>query len=458
MTDYDHIEYPSKPYAQCHPDRLAVMARLYGLNPEPPESARILEIGCGDGLNLIASAMVLPQAHFHGIDLSKSAIRRGRRTVSELGLAKTVRLEVRDLRDLITSRKRYHYVIAHGLYSWVAPDVRDALMRAIRNSLAPHGIAFVSYNAYPGAYLRQMVREMAAMSPNAGEWLAQAVSLQTGPPLYRAVLADEATDMLRKPAGALFHDDLSPVNQPCYFREFAAHAASHGLQYVTEANPEPPASSASGDRMEAEQAADFRKGRRFRQSLLCLEGQPVLAEPNPEALRSCHVGGPLAGNPLPDGTVLYRNALGSQFVTSDPEENLFLANSVVRWPAYTKADGFCDVILRLFNAGMLDVRFVPPPTTPSVAASRYRPVASPLARWQAYNGAKSLTNFFHMEVQPSGDSLFAVLLLADGTRNRAAMLRDLAKLYPSDKQAALENAVDQHLEDLRQYGLLTGFA
>src|SRR5437868_6019600 len=99
MTDYDLVEYTAKPFLQCHPDRLAVMARLFGLNPAPPESSRILEIGCGDGVNLIASGVVLPRARFYGIDLNQTAIRRGKTLVRELGL-KNVRLEKRDLRSL----------------------------------------------------------------------------------------------------------------------------------------------------------------------------------------------------------------------------------------------------------------------------------------------------------------------------------------------------------------------
>src|SRR5436309_833740 len=133
MTDYDRIDYPSKPFAQCHPDRLFVMGRLFGLNPEPPDRARVLEIGCGDGLNLIASAMVLPQSRFNGIDLSKAAIRRGREMVRELGLP-NVRLEPRDLREFATGRRRYDYVVAHGFYSWVPPEVRDALFKVISAS------------------------------------------------------------------------------------------------------------------------------------------------------------------------------------------------------------------------------------------------------------------------------------------------------------------------------------
>src|SRR5947208_16865045 len=97
MNPYDVIEYPARPFLQCQPDRLAVMARLFGLAPEPPETSRVLEIGCGSGLNLIAFAVTMPNARFTGVDLSGAAIGRGRRLINELGL-KNVRLKQCDFR------------------------------------------------------------------------------------------------------------------------------------------------------------------------------------------------------------------------------------------------------------------------------------------------------------------------------------------------------------------------
>jgi SAM-dependent methyltransferase len=420
-----------------------VVGRLYGLKPVPVENARVLEIGCGDGLNLIASAIVLPGARFHGIDLSTTAIQRGRRMVRELGL-KNVRLEARDVRSLVGGRGRYHYVIAHGVYSWVPPDVRDALLAAIRNALTANGIAFVSYSVYPGAYLRQMVREMAVIFggrrvEGAREWLNEAAGLQSGPAVYRAVLADEAADMLRRDDGALFHDDLSEVNQPCYFGDFVEHAGKNGLRYVAEALPD---AVTGDDRVSAGQYADFQTGRRFRQSLLCRSGADVSREPDCSALKHCFVGGPIGR--IGAGSVAHRNAEG---------ERKLLDLLATAWPAYVPVDGFERGVSRLFMAGVVDVRTLPPPV--ATARRNPRPKASPLARLQAENGA-GVTSLHHIEVIPGSDSLRAVLILADGTRTRAALIRDLRKLYPDNTKEQVASAVDQHLIELGQYGLLMG--
>ena len=116
MNPYDRVEYPSKPFPQCHPERLAAMARLYGIPGVPVEDCRVLEVGCGDGLNLLSAAMTMPHARFVGIDRSGAAIRRGRRMQSALGLG-NVKLWERDLQAFPRRGRKFDYIFAHGLYS-----------------------------------------------------------------------------------------------------------------------------------------------------------------------------------------------------------------------------------------------------------------------------------------------------------------------------------------------------
>ena len=40
---YDSLPYPSKFFLQTHPDRLATLGKLFGMNPQTPEKCRILE-------------------------------------------------------------------------------------------------------------------------------------------------------------------------------------------------------------------------------------------------------------------------------------------------------------------------------------------------------------------------------------------------------------------------------
>src|SRR3954447_17448634 len=164
-TAYDEVRYSNYPYAQTHPDRLATVAGLHGLTAPDPRDARVLELGCGAAGNLIAMAVGPPGLHALGVNLASEPIPEGRRVVAEIGLG-NVELRQGDILELADgSLGEFDYVIAHGVYAWVPPDVRDALLATCRAHLAADGLAYVSYNAYPGGYMRRALRE-------AGLWFA----------------------------------------------------------------------------------------------------------------------------------------------------------------------------------------------------------------------------------------------------------------------------------------------
>ena len=282
-----------------------------------------------------------------------------------------------------------------------------------------------------------MIREMAVASAgDPREWLVDtAGNLHAASSVYRAVFLDEMRDMLRREPGALFHDDFAEINQPCYFRDFATHAALHGLQFVAEADP---ATSGGLRRCDphAQQKADYEEGRRFRQSLLCHADVKVSAEPSMRGLTDCFLGGPIrAPETLPDGSYSYTSGVGARFVTADASQRFLLDSAAVLWPDYlplrSLASDMREHVLPLFGAGIIDLR-----TTPSPAADRIeaRPVGSPLARLQARTG-EPLTNLLQMEVPLEDARLRETLERADGKRPRARFDRD-------------------GLETLRQLGLL----
>src|SRR5260370_14025547 len=129
------------------------------MKPAPVTDCRVLEIGCGNGANLIPLAYHLPESRFTGIDLAAAPIAAACTMAGELGLS-NIDLRVADLRDLGPEVGEFDYIFAHGLYSWIPAEVRDRLLAVGRQPLAPEGVAFVSYNVYPGRYPRQMIREI----------------------------------------------------------------------------------------------------------------------------------------------------------------------------------------------------------------------------------------------------------------------------------------------------------
>ena len=196
---------------------------------------------------------------------------------------------------------QFDYVIAHGVYGWIPEEADDALLQAIKASLAPGGIAYVSFNAQPGGYFRRLLRD-------AGLWHARdevgaEAKATKAQELYRFLNEQRVSDsdtygmLLGREVPALadaqsyrlVHDDLSENWKPRWFAEFAGHAAGHGLALRGRGGPLQPAlgdaprgrraarrgNLADGDRIAFENLSDLLIGRHFRQSIVCHAGGPA---------------------------------------------------------------------------------------------------------------------------------------------------------------------------------------
>ena len=153
LTGYNDVPYTSAPDPARHPERLATLGTLLGLDVAPLPTCRVLELACGDGANLVPIASTLPGATFVGFDFAAAPIARAQRMVSELRLANVHAVQLH-LREVPGDFGTFDYIIAHGLYSWIPADVRAHVMPLIARLLAPNGVALVSYNAMPGCHMR----------------------------------------------------------------------------------------------------------------------------------------------------------------------------------------------------------------------------------------------------------------------------------------------------------------
>ena len=320
LTAYDEVPYPGHPFAQTHPDRLATVATLFGLRPAAPDACRLLELGCGDGGNLVPMAYALPGSAFCGVDLSATAVERARELSAALGLT-NVDLQVADVTAL-PELGEFDYVVAHGVYSWIAPPARDALLAACRERLAPGGVAYVSYDVLPGGYMREVTRQMLRWHlrdvHDPAERIAGARSLleavsEAGQPQAEWALAQSDA--------SLFHDELAEHHEAVLFTDFVAHAERHGLRFVAEADVfEMQATSLppglAEDTISREQYLDFFKGRMFRQTLLCHE-EAEPREPVATVVRGMLAASPVQpqGDPGAPGRVEFRGPLGATLTT-----------------------------------------------------------------------------------------------------------------------------------------------
>ncbi len=293
-TAYDVFPYRSRAYMESHVDRLYLVAHLFGMEPAPVDAARVLEIGCADGGNLVPMAERLPGSTFLGIDLSERQIEDGKRWIEPLGLS-NIELVARNFKRLPKKYGDFDYIVCHGVYSWIPAREREALLELIRQRLRPDGVAYVSYNTYPGWNTRRTVREFLLQHTEGIEepdakverarvllrFLHDASSEDTN---YGRLVRAQCQALIGTPPQYLFHGLLAEHNEPCYLRDFVAAAASHGLAYLGDAefgtmmpdrlHPQGRRAmeSVPGGLVEHEQVQDFLINRTFRRTLLVHEG------------------------------------------------------------------------------------------------------------------------------------------------------------------------------------------
>jgi len=412
----------------------------------------VLELGCGDGANLIPQAYYLPQSRFMGVDLAEAPIAAGRGIAAELGLS-NISLRAADLRDLGPDDGEFDYIFAHGLYSWIPADVRDRLLAVCRERLAPQGVAFVSYNVYPGRYSRQMIREILLHHTRAIEDPAERIAAARR--LLPQIEHEEAQHVMEHGDDGLFHDDLAPINDPVWFHEFAAHARRHGLQYLAEAQAHKtfdPAREQAGentaDVIEREQYVDFRKLRRFRETLLCHEGIALDRAIGPERMNE----------------FLFSEYQRAQQISG--EQGVQAVEAVVQAlhdtgqlpvqfqeliPYAGNAELLGQILFALLVAGCANLHVHDFACQETVTE---RPRASHLARYQLDLGS-AVTSACHIPVELDAIARQLVRLL-DGTRTHEEIARELAEIHGAPSLEEVRRHLPGSLDWLAGMGLLEG--
>jgi methyltransferase-like protein len=466
-TAYDSVVYPGYASAQSHPDHLATYARLCGLDPAPVETCRVLEVACGDAANLLPMAITLPQAAFQGFDLASSSIERGRAIARELGLA-NLTLEHLDIDDAPARMGEFDFVIAHGFYSWVPQSGRDKLMAICRASLAPQGVAFISYNTLPGGHIRRMIREMmlfhVARAPDPETKTTQARALlsflskfKAGDDEYQLILRKELERVLKYRPTHLYHDDLAPIFDCFYLHEFVAHAAEYDLQFLADMNSTfvhvegldaETARTLSGleaDPVIREQYLDFACCRRFRLTLLCHAGLPVVRQADPAILESLLMSTSTAAvlsdaDIRSEEEVVFRGTQNTSLKTTNPMMKAALDALGSVWPERLSLNSVREQVaarlelplnsvpaeylargfMSAFGLRMLDLHAYMPQLT---SRPGERPKTSPLIRLQAGRG-DVVTSLLHQAVKLEGQGE-RLLSLLDGRRTRADLAAEM---------------------------------
>jgi len=488
-TTYDLIPYDSHPFAQSQPARLAAVATLFGLDAPDIRTARVLELGCAAGGNLIPFAANWPDARCVGVDLSARQIADGQAIVAELGLS-NCDLRHASITDIDTDWGQFDYIVCHGVWSWVPEAVRAHILKVCHDNLSEHGVAYVSYNTYPGWHMRGAIRDLmrwhagGLADPQQKAQQARAVLqflCDSTPPegdAYGLMLRNEARLLAQQGDYYLLHDHLEDVNHPVYVHEFFAQCVAHGLEYLAEAevqtmlpNGLPQATvdtlrRIAPDIVRMEQYLDFLRNRAFRQTLLVRQGRTINRNLSPASLASLAVVSAAQPegvvDPKVQGNAQFALANGVKIGAVNPITKAALLELAECFPQPTPFDALVDAarvrllhsaverpsaehraieanvlggdLLQLYLAGAIElwpqVRFPLPTHIPP------QPIAYALARAQARriaDGAAGVVTSVRHEIVALDPLSVRVLALLDGTRDRPALLDALDPLFAAGK-------------------------
>jgi SAM-dependent methyltransferase len=481
---YDEFPYPGYSHGTTHVGRLAAIGRLFGLPSTPPGSARILEIGCGSGINLLAMAQLYPSSEFVGVDFSSQQIVEAERTLAATGLGNVrfLNLDIRKLEG--EDLGRFDYIIVHGIYSWVPEDVRKAILATCRDRTTDNGIALISYNCLPGWRLRGALREMmlihtsrfgdvntkVTQSKALMKYLAEATG---GHGAWGQYLKQESETILTADNSYLAHDYLEIHNHALYFRDFLAEASSFGLSFLTEAEPATvflenypetiiaPLKAMGLDHLETEQFLDFVRNRTFRSTLLCRDSAVLDRRIGPERLEGMYARTHFEGEKEATGagSATFHLSAGRGEVTVKDEAGIRLLRRLLQSGRRPEAlasvigelsegvppgerAGFGNrigaVILQGYFRNFLDLTLGPVPATPPRPEGK--PEALPLARWQAVRGSPySLPT---LDMIPSEILLTQLLPLCNGTKEKEELIAGMLEGFDRGEYRLSRNGSD----------------
>ena len=297
QTIYKELGYKSYPFPFTTPAYLEAYGTLVGLKPPTAKPARVLELGATYGGNIISQAAHNPEATFVGIELSQDQVEKGNKIIGDAKLD-NVSLVQGDILNFDESMGTFDYIIAHGFYSWISDEMKDKLLDIISNHLADNGIAYVSYNTYPGWHTMDEVRQLMLFANRGHDESTHKEKVLRGKTVGSLVGAQilnydnlkernskflsALRSVMQKDDYYVGHDHLEPHNDPCYLYQFNDHLKANNLAYVGDADltlsmvrtydesiADKLEQLAPNSQADQEQYLDFMLDTTFRKSIIC---------------------------------------------------------------------------------------------------------------------------------------------------------------------------------------------
>ena len=489
---YDLLPYESRAIPQSHPARLAAIAKIFGLTVKPVHIARVLELGCASGGNIIPMALNYPEAKFVGVDVSPRQIAAGLSRIEKIGL-QNLELQRKSFSDLSADAGKFDYIVCHGVFSWVPRALQDSIFELCQKHLSPEGIAYISYNVLPGWRMLQPLRDaFTAALPNGlkgaarVQEAAQLLSfLSVASPsqgVYTQSLKAMAEKLQKLSVTYVAHEYLEDTNDPCLFRDFAERASGFGLGFLGEceiqsmivdhygaAVVDEIRRRSAGNAIATEQLLDLVSGRTFRQTLLVhsVRLKEIVRDIAPECLNGLHLSADVGMRLDVEGQETKLTLVNGQaFWIKSEAMHKALEKFISKLPATSSLESLLQTVSdaedvkRGFRNLMLAGAVVPS-TQPARASypAPAMPKAGKMAKADAEAGANVTANLKHEPVSLEPATCF-LLRHMDGEHDQNDLISILVEefrcgriiLYEDGKTASTSEAavsfVQQNAADL----------
>ncbi len=244
---YEKYHFISKPSKERHIEKMAVITKLLGVNIAPTNHATVLELGSGTGDNLISMAISYPKSYFVGVDKSKSQTETGNKNIEKLGLQNISLLE-HDFSHFKSKIKSFDYIIMHGVFSWVDEKSRNASLKLIKKYLKEDGIAYISFNSFPGAIFRDLLIKILLDSDDKTSSIKERIkkvkdnldsleeSFQDSQSAYAEGMKNEITEIRKLSTSFLINEILNSDYKSFSLEEFCSYIEKFKLYYLSDAS------------------------------------------------------------------------------------------------------------------------------------------------------------------------------------------------------------------------------
>ena len=298
---YSELLYKSNPFNYTIPALLEAHGRLYGLTPKDSRKAKVLELGSSFGGNIITQALYNPEAEFVGIDLTAEQVKKGNEVIKKIGL-KNIKLIEKNILDINEDFGKFDYIIVHGVFSWVPKEVQDKIIKICNENLTEEGIAYISYNTYPGWKEPDKIREMMIYANKYFPEISLGDKNQRGK-AFISIVAEQMKiyeDISKKKGDFIkqieevvgmqdyyvAHEYCEDLNNPLYLNEFVDLIKKGNLEYISDValrlsiistynkdTVDKLQQLSQGDHVIKEQCLDYILDTKFRRSLVCKNSQ-----------------------------------------------------------------------------------------------------------------------------------------------------------------------------------------